>query len=65
MQALAQWHHPVASSKAQDVRYRAMRPAMQLRIRMGIKNASIWHVCFVVVDLIVDHNHRLYIVGFN
>ena len=40
-QALAQWHHPVASSEAQDVRHWAIHPALHHCIRMGIKIPSI------------------------
>jgi hypothetical protein len=40
VQALAQWRHPVASSKAWDVLHQAMRPASYHRIRMAIKIAS-------------------------
>jgi hypothetical protein len=39
-EALAQWRHPVASSEALDVLYRAMRPASYRCIAMAIKNAS-------------------------
>jgi hypothetical protein len=39
-QALAQWRHPVASSEALDVLYRAMRPASYRRIAMAIDIAS-------------------------
>jgi hypothetical protein len=36
-QALAQWWHPVASSEALDVLYRAMRPALYCCIAMAIQ----------------------------
>jgi len=39
-QALAQWRHPVASSEALDVLYRAMRPASYCCIAMAIEIAS-------------------------
>ncbi len=39
VQALAQWRHPVASSKAWDVLHWAMRPASYRRIHMAIKIA--------------------------
>jgi hypothetical protein len=39
VQALAQWPHPVASSKAWDVLHCAMRPALYRRIRMAIEIA--------------------------
>jgi hypothetical protein len=57
VQALAQWRHPVASSKAWDVLHRVMRPAMYRCIRMAIKIASNLASFFVVVDFIVGHNH--------
>jgi hypothetical protein len=41
MQALARWHHPVASSEAQDVLYWAMRPALHRRIPMAIEIACV------------------------
>jgi len=37
MQALARWQYPVASSEAEDVLHRAMRPASHRRIRMAIE----------------------------
>jgi hypothetical protein len=40
VQALDQWWHPVASSKAWDVLHWAMRPTLYHRIRMAIKIAS-------------------------
>ena len=36
-QALAQWWHPVASSEALDVLYRAMCPASHCHIRMVVE----------------------------
>jgi hypothetical protein len=57
MQALAQWRHPVTSSKAWDVLHWAMHPALYRRIRMAIKITSILPALLVVVALIVGHNH--------
>jgi hypothetical protein len=57
VQALARWQHPVSSSKAWDVLHWAMRPASYCCIRMAIKIASNLPAFFVVVDLIVGHNH--------
>jgi hypothetical protein len=57
VQALAQWWHPVASSKACNVLLWAMRPALYSHIRMAIKIASILPAFFVVVDFIVGCNH--------
>jgi hypothetical protein len=56
VQALAQWRHPVASSKAWDVLHRAMHPALYRRIRMAIKIASNLPAFFIVVNFIVGHN---------
>jgi hypothetical protein len=39
-QALARWRHPVASSEALDVLYRAMHPASYRCIPMAIEIAS-------------------------
>jgi hypothetical protein len=39
-QALARWRHPVASSEALDVLYRAMCPASYRCIAMAIEIAS-------------------------
>jgi hypothetical protein len=49
-QALARWLHPVASSEAPDVLYRAMRPASYRLTRMAIKIASNSLAFFIVVD---------------
>jgi hypothetical protein len=57
VQALAQWRHPVASSKAWDVLHWAMHPAFYRCIRMAIKIASYLPAFFDVVDFIVGHNH--------
>ncbi len=57
VQALAQWRHPVASSKAWDVLHQAMRPALYRRIRTAIKIASYLTEFFGVIDFIVGHNH--------
>ncbi len=56
MQALAQWLHPVASSKAWDVLHCEVRPALYHHIRMAIEIASNLPAFFVVVDFIVGHN---------
>jgi hypothetical protein len=56
MQALTQWRHPVASSKAWDVFYQVMHPALYRRIRMAIEIANNLPAFFVVVDFIVGHN---------
>ncbi len=56
VQALTQWQHPVASSKAWDVLHWAMHPALYRRIRMAIKIASNLPAFLVVLDLIVGHN---------
>jgi hypothetical protein len=58
VQALAQWRHPVASSKARDVLHWAMRPASYRRIRMVIEIASNFPAFFVVVDFLFAHNCR-------
>jgi hypothetical protein len=58
VQALTQWLHPVASSKAWDVLHRAMRPALYRPIRMVIKVASNFPAFFVIVDFLFAHNHR-------
>jgi hypothetical protein len=39
-QALARWRHPVTSSEALDVLYRAMRPASYSYIATAIETAS-------------------------
>jgi hypothetical protein len=56
VQALAQWRHPVASSKAWDVLHRAMHPALDRCIRMAIEIASDLPAFFLVLDFIVGHN---------
>jgi len=56
MQALTQWRHPVASSEAQDVLHRAMRPTSHRRIRMAIEIASNSPTFYVVRDLLFAHN---------
>jgi len=50
MRALDQWRHPVASSEALDVLYRAMRPASYRCIAMAIKIAIDLPAFFVAVD---------------
>jgi hypothetical protein len=57
VQAFAQWQHPVASSKAQDVLHCAMRPASYCRIHMVIKISSNYPAFFIVVDFLFAHNH--------
>jgi hypothetical protein len=56
VQALAQWQHPVASSKAWDVLHRAMCPALYRHICMAIEIASNLPAFFVVVNFIVGRN---------
>jgi hypothetical protein len=51
-QELARWLHPVASSEAPDVIYRAMRPASYHCIAMAIKIATDSPAFFVAVDLL-------------
>jgi hypothetical protein len=51
-QALGRWLHPVASSEAPDVIYRAMRPASYHCIAMAIEIAIDSPAFFVVVDLL-------------
>jgi hypothetical protein len=56
--ALTQWQHAVASSKALDVLYWEMRPALHRRIRMVIEVASSLPSFFVVADYLFAHNLR-------
>jgi hypothetical protein len=56
VQALAQWRHPVAFSKAWDVLHQAVRPTLYHRIYMSIKIASNLPAFFHVIDFIVGHN---------
>jgi hypothetical protein len=49
-QALARWWHPVASSEALDVLYRAMRPASNRCIVMAIEITIDLPAFFVAVD---------------
>jgi len=56
MRALAQWQHPVASSEAQDVLYRAMCPASYRRIRMAIEITSNSPAVFVVANSLSPTN---------
>jgi hypothetical protein len=58
VQALARQRHPVASSEALDVHYRAMHHASCCRICMATKTASNLPLFFVVVDFTVGHNLR-------
>jgi hypothetical protein len=54
MRALIQWRHPVASSEALNVLYRAMRSASYRRIAiMAIKIASDLPEFFVLTDLLL------------
>ena len=46
---LAQWQRPVALSKALDVLYWAMHPALYRRIRMAIETASNQLTFFYVI----------------
>ena len=55
-QALAPWHHLVASSEALDVLQQAMHPASYRRICMAIKIASNLPALFVVVNLLSPTN---------
>jgi hypothetical protein len=55
-QALARWRHPVAPSKALDVLYWAMLPALYCRIRMAIEIASNSPAFFVVADSLLPTN---------
>jgi hypothetical protein len=57
VQALARWRHPVASSKAWDVLHWAMPPALYRCIRKAITIARNLPAFFVVVNVIVGHNH--------
>ncbi len=36
-----------------------MHPKLHHGICMAFKIASIWHVFFVAIDFILDHNHKL------
>jgi hypothetical protein len=56
VQALVQWHHPLASSEARDVLHWAMHPASYHRIRMVIEIASKFPTFFVVVNYLFAHN---------
>jgi hypothetical protein len=56
VQALAQWQHPVASSKAWDVLHWEIHLTLYRCIRMAIKLASNLPEFFVVVNFIVGHN---------
>jgi hypothetical protein len=58
IQALAQWWHPLASSKAWDVLRWAMHPALYCCIRKVIKIARNFPTFFVIVDSIVANNLR-------
>jgi hypothetical protein len=49
VQALAQWRHPVASSKDWNVLHWAMHPPLYCRIQMAIEIASNLPAFFVVV----------------
>ena len=47
VQALAQWQHPLASSKARDVLHWMMRPASYRRIRMVIKIRNCQKILYI------------------
>jgi hypothetical protein len=53
MQALAQWRYPLASSEALVVLHRAMRPALQRRIRMVFKIIVNLPAFFVVLIMLL------------
>jgi len=55
-QALARWRHPVASSEALDVLYRAMRPESYRCIAMAIEITSDLPAFFVVTDSLLPTN---------
>ncbi len=57
--ALAQWWHLVALHEATDALHQAMRPTLHHRICMAFKIASVWRVFFVVINFVLDHNHKL------
>jgi hypothetical protein len=50
MRALDRWRHPVDSSEALDVLYRAMRPASYHCIAMALEIAIDLPAFFVAVD---------------
>ncbi len=56
MRALTQWWHPVASSEAMDVLYRAMLPVSYRRICMAIEITSDSPAFFVVADSLLPTN---------
>jgi hypothetical protein len=58
MQALAQWRHPAASSKARNVLHWAMHPASYRHIRMVIENTSNFPAFYIVIDFLFAHNCR-------
>jgi hypothetical protein len=58
VQALTQWCHLVASSKAWDVLHREMHPALYRHIPMVIKIASNFPTFFVVIDFSFAQNRR-------
>ena len=53
VQELDRWRHPVASSEAQDVLHRAMRPALYRCITMAIEIAIDSPAFFGAVDLLL------------
>jgi hypothetical protein len=55
-QALAQWQHPVASSKALDVLHWEMHPTLHCSICMVIKVTSNSPAVFVVANYLFAHN---------
>jgi hypothetical protein len=58
-QALARWQHLVALHEATDALHWVMHPASHRRICMVIEIASVRRVFFVVIDFVLDHNHKL------
>jgi len=57
-QALTQWWHPVASSKALDVCHQAMCTASHLCIciSMVIQTTNNWRF-FIIIDSVIAHNY--------
>jgi hypothetical protein len=55
-QTLAQWWHPVASSKALDVLHRVIHSALHRCTPMVIKIASNFPAPFCIVNFVVVHN---------
>jgi hypothetical protein len=53
------WRHLVALHEAMDVLHQAMHPALHHHICMAFEIASIRRVFSVVIDFVLDHNHKL------